>query len=213
MIDQLLFLLPVLIFSVVVHECAHGIVAERAGDPTARMLGRITLNPIKHIDLVGSILVPGFLILTGSTFFIAWAKPVPVNPAYFKNKRQDEIKVSFAGPLSNLILSVIFLILSLLWIDGFGVTDLSNKFLYVFRMGMYINLLLAFFNLLPIPPLDGSHILENMLPPEFAQIMAKIRPYGFYILIGLMMTGFFRVIFIPVRIIYGMYQDIIQYFL
>ncbi len=213
MIEQLLLTLPVLIFSVAVHECAHGIAAERAGDPTARMLGRITLNPIKHIDLVGSIVVPGLLILTNAGFLFGWAKPVPVNPAYFKNKRLDEIKVSFAGPLSNMILSVIFLILSLLWIDGFGVTDLNNIFLRAFNWGMYINLLLAFFNLLPIPPLDGSHILENLLPLEFAQIMAKIRPYGFYILIFLMLTGVFRVILIPVFMILRMYQDFIQSFL
>lgn len=212
MSSQLLFL-PVLIISVVVHECAHGIAAERAGDPTARALGRITLNPIPHIDLFGSIIVPALLIFTNASFLFGWAKPVPVNPSYFRNRRQDEIKVSFAGPLSNMILSFLFLTLSVFWISVLGVTDLNNIFLYVFRMGMLINLVLAFFNLLPIPPLDGSHILENILPPEYGQIMAKIRPYGFFILILVIMTPVIQVAFVPVRIIFGIYQNILQIFL
>ena len=110
--EQWLIVVPVLLFSVVVHECAHGIAAERVGDPTARMLGRITLNPVPHIDPVGSILVPVLLLLTNSSIFFAWAKPVPVNPRNFHQPRRDDIVVSIAGPISNILLA---LVLPWLW--------------------------------------------------------------------------------------------------
>ncbi len=211
MIEQLLFIV-VLIFSIVVHECAHGVAAERAGDPTARMLGRITLNPIPHIDLIGSIALPAILIISGSAFLFGWAKPVPVNPAYFRDRRRDEIRVSFAGPASNLLLSVVFLFLSITWAVFGGATP-DSLFLSVFNIGMLINLVLAFFNLMPIPPLDGSHILENVLPPRFAQFMAQIRPYGFMILILVIMTPIIRIPFLPVKFIYNIYLDILRLFL
>jgi len=118
MIEQILFV-PVLIFSVVVHECAHGIAANRAGDPTAKLMGRITLNPIPHIDIFGSIIIPVLLLVTHSPFLFGWAKPVPVNPSYFRDYRRDEIKVSLAGPASNILLSFLFLGLTIIviWIS------------------------------------------------------------------------------------------------
>jgi len=215
MLEQILFI-PVLIFSVVVHECAHGIAAYRAGDPTAKAMGRITLNPIPHIDLIGSVLLPALLIISHASFLFGWAKPVPVNPANFRHPREDEIKVSFAGPASNLLLSLAFLVLTIALILVFKVFQLpagSFRLYYtVLRGGMIINLVLAFFNLIPIPPLDGSHILENMLPYEYARYFQAMRPYGFIILLIVIMTPLISIAFWPVQIVMGIYQHILQLF-
>lgn len=210
MIESILFIL-VLIFSVVVHECAHGIAAERAGDPTARSLGRITLNPIPHIDLIGSIALPAILIITGSPFLFGWAKPVPVNPSYFRNLRLDEIKVSFAGPLSNMILSVGFLMVSII-VVSIPDTGVTSLLLSVARTGIIINLVLAFFNLLPIPPLDGSHILENLLPYRYGKFISMMRPYGFFILVIVIMTPIVQIAFLPVKVIFQFYLSILAMF-
>jgi|Deesub1362B_J571_1020462.scaffolds.fasta_scaffold03235_4 Zn-dependent protease len=216
MIEQLLFI-PVLIFSIVVHECAHGIAALRAGDPTAKLMGRITLNPLPHIDPIGSILLPGLLILTNSSFLFGWAKPVPVNPANFRDRRRDEIRVSFAGPFSNLVLSLLFLLLTILIIllyKFLGLPDSSLRLYYsVLRSGIIINLVLAFFNLIPVPPLDGSHILENLLPYSYRQFFYAIRPYGFFILLLIIMTPLANLFFWPVRVLWGLYSSIIGLFL
>lgn len=216
MFEQII-LIVVLLFSVVVHECAHGIAAYRAGDPTAKVMGRITLNPIPHIDIVGSILVPALLILSHAPFLFGWAKPVPVNPAYFRNRREDEIKVSFAGPASNLLLSLVFLVLTILVILVFRTFALSGSafglYYSVLRGGMIINLVLAFFNLIPIPPLDGSHILENLLPYRYARYIDMMRPYGFILLLILIMTPLIDLAFLPVRWILSIYQQILQLFL
>lgn len=213
MLERLLFV-PVLIFSIVVHECAHGIAAFRAGDPTAKMMGRITLNPLPHIDLFGSIIIPGLLLLTGSSFLFGWARPVPVNPRYFRNYRQDEIRVSFAGPAANLLLSLLFFLLMvfLVLISGSKIysSPLFTLFFKVFQSGILINLVLAFFNLLPIPPLDGSHILENVLPPQYAQFFAMIRPYGFVILLLFLMTPLVNIIYLPVSWVYQIYLTLLQ---
>ncbi|HDL19105.1 MAG TPA: site-2 protease family protein, partial [Bacteroidetes bacterium] len=213
---KLLFI-PILIFSVIVHECAHGIAALRAGDPTAKMMGRITLNPVPHIDLFGSVIIPAFLLLSGSPILFGYAKPVPVNPRYFRNPRRDEITVSFAGPAANLILSFLFLILAVILVPlartlHFS-TALIQLLLDVLNSGILINLVLAFFNLIPIPPLDGSHILENVLPPRYAQYFAMIRPYGFFILILLFVTPLLDVIYIPVKIVYAIYVTILRIFI
>lgn len=208
-VERILFI-PILIFSVVIHECAHGWAALKAGDPTAKMMGRITLNPIPHIDLIGSIVLPLFLLLSGSSFLFGWAKPVPVNPSYFKNYRRDEIRVSFAGPASNLLLSLLFLILAVMFIIvGSG----SELLIRLLRIGMLLNLVLAFFNLLPIPPLDGSHILENILPANYARFFAMIRPYGFIILLLFFMTPLFDYIYIPVGIVFSFYTGILTAFM
>ncbi len=213
-LSRLLFF-PVLIFSIIIHECAHGIAALRAGDPTAKDLGRITLNPLPHIDLFGSIILPLILWFTGSPFLFGWAKPVPVNPNNFRNYRRDEIRVSFAGPASNLILSFLFLLIAILYLTMFD-TDYSVQrytlLFSVFHVGMLLNLVLAFFNLLPIPPLDGSHILENILPPRYAQYIARIRPYGFFILILFFMTPLFDVIWGPINFIFSIYIAIMRLF-
>ncbi|HLA39674.1 MAG TPA: site-2 protease family protein [Candidatus Glassbacteria bacterium] len=203
--EQWLIVLPVLLFSVVVHECAHAIAAERAGDATARLLGRITLNPVPHIDPVGSILVPALLLLSHSSVFFAWAKPVPVNPYNFRRPRHDDMVVSFAGPLSNMILALGFTaVLALVVLTPFGSRPefWQSPYFNVLHYGIWINLVLAFFNLIPIPPLDGSHILANLLPRQAALRYERIRPYGFLILIAAMYFGLLSVFFLPAKFIF-----------
>lgn len=201
--EKFFIVLPVLLFSVVVHECAHAIAAERCGDPTARMLGRITMNPIPHLDPVGSVLVPLILVLTNASFFIAWAKPVPVNPRNFRNPRRDDMIVSGAGPASNIALALIFaivMIVALAFLPGEGRVAPGNWKISLFKLlqyGILINLILAFFNLIPVPPLDGSHILRSLLPYEAARSYDRLMPFGFIILIALMYFGVLRFLLKP----------------
>jgi Zn-dependent protease len=201
--EQLVYGIPILLFSVVVHEYAHGWTAYRAGDPTAMMAGRLTLNPIPHIDLVGSIIVPLIIILTGSPIFFAWAKPVPVNPMNFRNGRRDDMRVSFAGPLSNIALAAVLIVIGVLL--GlvlspalFAGNSVFSAVPRIIVFGIQINLILAVFNLIPIPPLDGSHILGNLLPPDQRMAYEQIGRYGFIILLLLLMTGIIDLILIPV---------------
>jgi Zn-dependent protease len=193
--------LPILLFSVVVHECAHGLAAYRAGDPTAYNLGRITLNPLPHIDLFGSIVVPVILIVTRTPFFIAWAKPVPVNPALFRNPRSDDIRVSVAGPLSNVFLAILFtligIILSFVMPDFSRLSTFQVGLLDFCRLAVLINLFLAFFNLIPIFPLDGSHILANLLPPDLEYRYRSLSRYGFILLLILIMTPIIDIFLLP----------------
>lgn len=188
-----IYAFPVLL-SITVHEFFHGYSAYKLGDPTAKMLGRLTLNPIAHIDLFGTILLPLILILTNSSFLIAWAKPVPINPLNFKKPYRDMALSSLAGPLSNVVLCIaFFLMLSLFFkntgtISLYGNTDLIKQML---RAGFFINFALFAFNMLPVPPLDGSKILMAILPTGGRNFMEKIEPYGFFIILGLL---FFRII-------------------
>jgi Zn-dependent protease len=169
-----LIFLVILIFSVIAHEISHGMMADYLGDPTARSLGRLSLNPIKHIDLMGSIIVPGLLIISGAGFIIGWAKPVPVNPSLFRDKRYGEAKVSFAGPGANLIIAIIFgLLLRVLLVVGPETAFIGNL-LSLFQMIVWVNVLLAIFNLMPIPPLDGSHILFTFLPDRWEKVKVLI---------------------------------------
>jgi Zn-dependent protease len=202
--EQVVYGIPILLFSVVVHEYAHGWTAYRAGDPTAMMAGRLTLNPIPHLDLVGSIIVPLIIILTpGTSFFIAWAKPVPVNPMNFRNGRSDDMKVALAGPLSNIALAAALIILGVLLgvVLSPSLFMESSVFSYLPRLivfGIQINLILAVFNLIPVPPLDGSHILGNLLPEPQRTTYEQIGRYGFIILMLLIVTGIIHIILIPV---------------
>lgn len=194
MIDAL-YILPILLFSVIIHEVAHGYMALRLGDPTAKMLGRLTLSPLPHIDLIGSILIPLLSILSTGSVFIAWAKPVPVNPANFAHPRRDDILVSIVGPGSNILLafvcSIAFIALDL--VAGamqFSSPDfVSSGIAFMLKMfygGIYLNIVLAVFNLIPVPPLDGSHVLASLLPPRAAQGYRSIGFVGILLLIFLM---------------------------
>jgi len=180
----------VLLFSIIVHEVAHGYVALLNGDPTARVMGRITLNPGPHIDPVGTILIPLLLLLSRAGIIFGWARPVPVNPMNFRNYRWGEITVSAAGPLSNLALAVVFAYLLKLGVGGLGLAKLAY-------FGVTINIFLALFNLIPIPPLDGSHILATLLPPSLARLYRHLEPVGFILILVLFYSGVMGVILMP----------------
>ena len=185
-------LVVVLIFSVVVHEVAHAWQARREGDDTADRLGRITLNPLPHLDPIGSVILPLILALTGGVIF-GWAKPVPVNPLNYRQYVAGDIRVSLAGIVSNLglaaiatLLAGIVLKLSVLVHPFAGV---GSVLLTALDYAIYINLILAFFNLIPVPPLDGSHVLAHALPPEAAQRYRQLGRYGLLIVMGLILLA------------------------
>jgi Zn-dependent protease len=181
----------VLLFSVIIHEVAHGYVALLNGDPTARLSGRITLNPIPHIDPIGTILLPAILLLTGSGIIFGWAKPVPVNPSYYRDHRWGEVTTSFAGPASNLLLALLFSFLLRLGIGGPGLL----LFAY---LGCTINIFLALFNLIPIPPLDGSHLISAFLPYNWLRYYRYLEPVGFIIILLLFYSGIMGMVLMPI---------------
>jgi Zn-dependent protease len=176
----------VLIFSLTVHEAAHAWSAWRLGDPTARSLGRLSLNPTVHIDPLGTLLLPGIAIAMGAPV-IGWAKPVPVNLRALRRGRRDFVLVSAAGPGSNLAMAVV----SALGLAAFGTSLYASAPLLI--EGLYaalrINLLLAVFNMLPLPPLDGGNVLGGILPARSLEIFERVRPWGIFILYGMMLTG------------------------
>ncbi len=175
-----IFYIIVLIMSIVAHEISHGYAAERVGDPTARLSGRLTLNPIKHIDPVGSVILPALLYFSGSGFIFGWAKPVPYNPANLRNKKWGTIAVASAGIITNFIIAVIFGLLIRLAIS-FGI---QNQALYnIGSTIVFINLLLGIFNLVPIPPLDGSKILFSFLPFKCRNAEIFLERYSLIIMI------------------------------
>ncbi|MDE1940949.1 MAG: site-2 protease family protein [Patescibacteria group bacterium] len=167
----------ILIFSVIVHEVSHGLMADRLGDPTPRMQGRLTLNPVKHIDPIGSIIVPIITSLAGFAF--GWAKPVIYNPYNLKNKRQGEILIALAGPASNLAIAVIFGLI--IRFTAAGVTSASSPMLPFLEVASYIvliNILLAIFNLIPLPPLDGSKLFLAWLPNQYGRMRMTLERLG-----------------------------------
>ncbi len=182
----LVFTIIILIYSIIIHEISHGYAAYLCGDTTARDRGRLSLNPIPHIDLVGSIIVPLILIVMNAGILFGWAKPVPVNPFYFRNRRRDEILVSFAGPASNLALVIVFLAIAK---AGSIVFPNSVRLMQILFSAMVLNFVLALFNLIPIPPLDGSHIVRNAFSGKVEEFYQKIEPFGFLILLGFIYFG------------------------
>jgi Zn-dependent protease len=180
--------LPV-IFAITVHEVAHGWVALKFGDRTSQMIGRLTLNPIKHIDPIGTILVPGLLLAIGG-FVFGWAKPIPVNPKNFKNPRHDMAWVAIAGPVSNIIMAIIWAVIAKLGYMIMPSYEGVGQFMvYSGMAGITINLVLAVLNMIPIPPLDGSRIAAAFLPKTLHYYYMRIEPYGFFIILGLMVAG------------------------
>jgi len=172
-----------LIIAITFHEAAHGWVANRLGDDTARRLGRVTFNPIRHVDTFGTLVLPGLLILFGSPFVFGYAKPVPVNFARLRRPRRDMVWVALAGPGTNLLLALVSGALIHLtpyfspWLGGWLVDNLERS--------LIINVVLAVFNMLPLPPLDGGRVLTGLLPPALARPFARIERYGMLLLIGL----------------------------
>ena len=180
--------IAVLLFSVIVHEVAHGFVAYKRGDSTAKLLGRLTLNPMSHIDIFGSIILPAILMLTGAPVF-GWAKPVPVNMYNLKNPKTDMIFVSLAGITANLLFAICAGILMFIIRTFFANVDIMVSIYFILQYIVVINIVLFIFNLIPIPPLDGSRVILFLLPRELAQKYAQIEKYGFWIILILLMTN------------------------
>jgi Zn-dependent protease len=213
MIDLVQFLIGYSFFliSASVHESSHAWTAFKFGDPTAKLQNRISLNPINHIDLLGTVIIPFMVFLSGIPI-IGWAKPTPVNPGNFANPRRDGMYVSGAGPVSNLL---VVAVLAVLWHISASMIHsagyIALLFCYVFGTGILINLSLAIFNMMPIYPLDGSGVLEGLLPQSFAEQYAKLRPFGFILLLIVFYVPAFRdVIWTGVAIIFSLLG--IQYF-
>lgn len=181
--------MPVLLFSIIIHECAHGYTAYHYGDDTAYLSGRLTLNPIPHIDKIGSIAVPLVCAILNMPT-IGWAKPVPVNPHRLRNPRRDMAKVALSGPLANIAL-IILAAIGLRLIVAFSSSDFSLfvPLAKIFYFTIMLNLVLAIFNLIPIFPLDGSQILLGVLKGEWLEKYERHIPYGMYIILGLVLTG------------------------
>ena len=192
-------ILPIL-FAVTFHEVAHGWVARLCGDDTAKRMGRLSLNPIHHIDLLGTILLPAIMILTNSGFIFGWAKPVPVTASRLNNPRRDMILVALAGPAANLLMALFWALVarSTAFMDA---SQFSDPLALMSARGIIFNIVLAVFNLVPIPPLDGGRVMLEVLPYNMARTYSQIEPYGFYILLALMITGIINV-FIGIPMIF-----------
>lgn len=194
MFDFIIYLIPI-IFAITVHEVAHGWVAFKLGDNTAKSLGRLTLNPIPHIDILGTIVIPIILYLT-TPFIFGFAKPVPINYRNLRNAKKDVIYVALAGPASNIIMA--FLWAFVLYIS------LLNEWLLMGKMasiGIFFNLLLAIFNMIPIPPLDGSVIIRTFLPRNLLEKYDRMEIYGIFIVFALLFMGLFTFVVLPLLII------------
>lgn len=202
-----LLTVPPLLVAVILHEVAHGYAAEKLGDPTARRLGRITLNPIKHIDLWMTILLPGLLILANAPIIFGGAKPVPVDPRNFSNPRIGMMWVALAGPVTNFILAgccYALLVGAAQLGIGDAPTDALSLLLGWLVYGIVINLILALFNLVPIPPLDGGRIAVGLLPVPLARALARLEPFGILIVMVLLMSGVLNRVLSPLlRVILG----------
>ena len=181
-----IYALPVL-FAITVHEAAHGYVARYFGDNTAYALGRVTLNPLKHIDPVGTILMPLMLyIATSGTFLFGYAKPVPVRFGNLRNPKRDMVWVALAGPLSNLIQALLWGI-GFYFLQGAGITE--TFFIKMCQAGILVNVVMFVFNLFPLPPLDGGRVLVGLLPYKQAMLVSRIEPWGFFVVMALVLAG------------------------
>ena len=200
-LTQVLLLLVVLISSLSVHEAAHAFAADRLGDPTARHLGRLSINPAVHVDPIGTLLFPLIALMTNVPL-IGWAKPVPVDPRYLKHPKRDFAIIAAAGPASNLIMATLAALI-LAVVPGPAPGDIAGRAvmrpaLQLLDLFVYLNVLLAVFNMIPVPPLDGGNVLLGVLPPGPTRIVEQLRPYGFLILYALMLTGMLGMFLGPV---------------
>lgn len=181
----LIYALPVLL-AITVHEAAHGYAAKHFGDNTAYVMGRVTLNPLKHIDPIGTILMPLLLIFSGSPFLFGYAKPVPVQFGRLNNPKRDMIWVALAGPASNLVMAFVWGVL----FYALKAADVSEPFfIKMMQGGILVNAVMFAFNLFPLPPLDGGRILVGLLPYKQAELVSRVEPWGFFIVMGLVITG------------------------
>ena len=187
----LIYIIP-LLFAITLHEAAHGWVASKLGDHTARMMGRVTLDPTRYIDPIGTIAIPLVLLLSSSGFIFGWAKPVPINFNALRNGKNGMIWVALAGPGANIVMAICWLFVMIIAIK-MNITVLIE----MGRVGILVNCVLAVFNLLPIPPLDGSRVISALLPNRLAYQYNQLEQYGLYILLGLMFLGGFNYLVRP----------------
>lgn len=191
-IFQAIYIFVIVLFSVISHEVAHGFAAFKLGDPTARRMGRLTFNPLPHVDPLGSVILPLVLFFIGSPVLFAWAKPVPVNPLYFRHPKRGMMLVALAGPATNLLIALVLTGV----MHGVG-TSLPPSVQVAILTGIILNLALMVFNALPVPPLDGSRVVARFLSGEAYRAYVQIERYGMFIIIGLMYLGVIQRILIP----------------